>query len=147
MVVQTGEEEEDTVFQVRCKLYHLSEENLWKERGTGLLKINVRKKDGRGARIGKDFNDRSASTSTDDINPAVMRKEAVYTLLLNVPLFKGMRVTLAQDPRYLRFSCIESGATSHYNLRVRMKLSDSWQTVDYFLSCSVGECESFSGTA
>ena len=51
---------------------------------------------------------------------SVMRKEAVYTLLLNVPLFKGMRVTLAQDPRYLRFSCIESGATSHYNLRVRI---------------------------
>ena len=48
----------------------------------------------------------------------VMRKEAVYTLLLNVTLFSGMRCSLAQDPRYLRFSVIEAGATTHYNLRV-----------------------------
>lgn len=49
-----------------------------------------------------------------------MRKEAVYTLLLNVTLFSGMLAALApQDPRYLRFSAIENGATTHYNLRVR----------------------------
>lgn len=48
----------------------------------------------------------------------VMRKEAVYTLLLNVTLFHGMRCVLAQDPRYLRFSGIENGITTHYNLRV-----------------------------
>ena len=51
-VVHTGEEEEDTVFQVRGKLYALSDQNAWKERGTGLLKLNVRKSDGAGARIG-----------------------------------------------------------------------------------------------
>lgn len=51
-IVQTGEEEEDTVFQVRGKLYALSEQNSWKERGTGLLKLNVRKSDGGGARLG-----------------------------------------------------------------------------------------------
>jgi Ran-binding protein 3 len=49
--VQTGEELEDTVFQVRGKLYFLSDQNAWKERGTGLLKINVRKVDGGGARL------------------------------------------------------------------------------------------------
>ena len=48
-----------------------------------------------------------------------MRKEAVYTVLLNATLFKGMRCFLAQDPRYLRFSVFEAGATTHYNLRVR----------------------------
>lgn len=58
-----------------------------------------------------------------------MRKEAVYTLLLNVPLFKGMRCTFAQDPRYVRFSCIERGKTIHYNLRVRHDSS-----LFYFLS-------------
>lgn len=47
-----------------------------------------------------------------------MRKEAVYALLLNAPLFKGMKCTLAQDPRYIRFSVFESGTTIHYNLRV-----------------------------
>ncbi|KAJ3518912.1 hypothetical protein NM688_g9376 [Phlebia brevispora] len=48
----------------------------------------------------------------------VMRKEAVYTVLLNVSLFKGMKCFLAQDPRYLRFSVLEHGNAIHYNLRV-----------------------------
>lgn len=97
--VVTGEEEEETLHQVRGKLFSLVGGNTWKERGTGLLKLNVKRDDGTGARL-------------------VMRKEAVYTLLLNVTLFSGMRCSLAQDPRYLRFSVIEDGATTHYNLRV-----------------------------
>ncbi|EDR13928.1 uncharacterized protein LACBIDRAFT_305140 [Laccaria bicolor S238N-H82] len=97
--VVTGEEEEETIHQVRGKLFSLVGGNTWKERGTGLLKLNVKRDDGTGARL-------------------VMRKEAVYTLLLNVTLFSGMRCSLAQDPRYLRFSIIEAGATTHYNLRV-----------------------------
>jgi len=47
-----------------------------------------------------------------------MRKDAVYTLLLNVTLFPGMRCTLAQDPRYMRFSAIENGVATTYNLKV-----------------------------
>ena len=53
-----------------------------------------------------------------------MRKEAVYTVLLNATLFKGMRCFLAQDPRYIRFSVIEGSATTHYNLRVRINFVD-----------------------
>ncbi len=47
-----------------------------------------------------------------------MRKDAVYTLLLNITLFPGMHCTLAQDPRYLRFTAIESGVATTYNLKV-----------------------------
>lgn len=47
-----------------------------------------------------------------------MRKEAVYSLLLNVTLFHGMACSIAQDPRYVRFSVLESGVPKHYNLRV-----------------------------
>ncbi|KII85996.1 hypothetical protein PLICRDRAFT_44450 [Plicaturopsis crispa FD-325 SS-3] len=96
--IQTGEEDEDTVHQVRGKLYALTD-NAWKERGTGQLKLNVRQSDGSRARL-------------------VMRKEAVYTLILNVTLFKGMKVYIDQDPRYIRFSVIEGGMAQHYNLRV-----------------------------
>ncbi|KAG7094152.1 hypothetical protein E1B28_007764 [Marasmius oreades] len=96
--VTTGEEEEETIHQVRGKLFVLAD-GTWKERGTGLLKLNVRASDGGGARL-------------------VMRKEAVYTVMLNITLFHGMRCILAQDPRYLRFSAIENGATTHYNLRL-----------------------------
>ncbi|KAF8216736.1 hypothetical protein K438DRAFT_1797737 [Mycena galopus ATCC 62051] len=95
----TGEEDEETVHQVRGKLFSLVDGNQWKERGTGMLKLNVRRSDGGGARI-------------------VMRKEAVYTVLLNVTLFHGMRCALAQDARYIRLSVLEGGVATHYNLRV-----------------------------
>ncbi|KAJ7255429.1 hypothetical protein B0H12DRAFT_1202147 [Mycena haematopus] len=95
----TGEEDEETVHQVRGKLFSLVDGNQWKERGTGTLKLNVRRSDGGGARL-------------------VMRKEAVYTVLLNVTLFHGMRCTLAQDARYIRLSVLEGGVATHYNLRV-----------------------------
>ena len=52
MAVVTGEEEEDTVYQVRGKLFALSSQNQWKERGTGMLRLNVRRLDGTGARLG-----------------------------------------------------------------------------------------------
>jgi Ran-binding protein 3 len=52
-IVVTGEEEEETVYQVRGKLFVLSEQNQWSERGTGLLKLNVRKTDSGGARLGE----------------------------------------------------------------------------------------------
>jgi len=97
--VHTGEEGENVMYMVRAKLFQLSEQNQWKERGTGTLKLNVRKTDGEGARL-------------------VMRKEAVFTVLLNVTLFHGMAVSVTQDPRYVRISVIENGATVHYNLRV-----------------------------
>ncbi|PPQ64350.1 hypothetical protein CVT24_008419 [Panaeolus cyanescens] len=96
--VATGEEEDETIHQVRGKLFSLHDSQ-WKERGTGLLKLNVKRSDGTGARL-------------------VMRKDAVYTLLLNITLFNGMRFTLAQDPRYIRFSAIENGNTTTYNLKV-----------------------------
>ncbi|KIO10844.1 hypothetical protein M404DRAFT_878217 [Pisolithus tinctorius Marx 270] len=92
--VLTGEEEEETIHQVRGKLYVLCPQNQWKERGTGQLKLNVRRTDGGGARL------------------------AVYTVILNVTLFPGMKCFIAQDPRYLRFSAIDGGTTVHYNLRV-----------------------------
>ena len=48
----TGEEDEETVFQARGKLFSLSSQNQWKERGTGNFKLNVRRVDSGGARLG-----------------------------------------------------------------------------------------------
>jgi len=99
--VVTGEEDEETVFQVRGKLFALSEQNQWSEKGTGMLRLNVRKSDSKGARL-------------------VMRKDAVYTVLLNATLFRGMKCSYApQDQRYLRFSTFDqTGSPTHYNLRL-----------------------------
>lgn len=50
--VHTGEEEEETVYQTRVKLYAM-EGNAWKERGVGALKLNKRRDGGAGARLGE----------------------------------------------------------------------------------------------
>lgn len=118
-VVHTGEEDEETVYQVRGKLFALSPQNQWKEKGTGQLKLNVRREDGTGARLGGWFCFKERVLCANYCRVlAVMRKEAVYTLLLNATLFKGMRCTLAQDPRYIRFTVFENGTPTTYNLRV-----------------------------
>lgn len=54
-LVITGEEDEETIFHVRGKLYALCPQNQWKERGTGQLRLNVRRADGSGARLGSCF--------------------------------------------------------------------------------------------
>lgn len=118
VIVHTGEEDEDTVYQVRGKLYALSDGNAWKEKGTGQLKLNVRREDGGGARLCRCTHDIYVDLGLTFMFVIVMRKEAVYTVLLNVSLFKGMKCFLAQDPRYLRFSVLEHGNAIHYNLRV-----------------------------
>lgn len=56
----------------------------------------------------------------DSAHYPVMRKEAVFTVLLNVKLFSGMKCTIAQDPRYIRFSAFEGNQFTHYNLRVSL---------------------------
>lgn len=65
VVVVTGEEDDDTIYQVRGKLFTLSEENQWKEKGTGTLRLNVRQSDGAGARLGECLSPRSTSFVAD----------------------------------------------------------------------------------
>lgn len=116
--VITGEEDDYTIHQVRSKLFSL-ENGEWKERGTGVLKLNVRDSDGAGARLGLYISTIYWSVPDPQPSVSVMRRDAVCTILLNIALFYGMACTLApQDPRYLRFSAIENGSTTHYNLRV-----------------------------
>ncbi|KAG8728579.1 hypothetical protein FRC12_021642 [Ceratobasidium sp. 428] len=79
----TGEEDDLTVFQTRAKLYTQDETFAYKERGTGLLKVNVRRSDGEGARI-------------------VMRAEGVLRLLLNMPLYPGLICELGPDPKFVK---------------------------------------------
>ena len=112
----TGEENEDTIYSVRGKLFSL-DDNSWKERGTGLLKLNVKREDGTGARLGMSCSSQ-VYVSLTHVLLAVMRKDAVYTVILNVTLFVGMRCSLAQDPRYLRVSAIENGVATTYNIKV-----------------------------
>ncbi|KWU46641.1 hypothetical protein RHOSPDRAFT_31456 [Rhodotorula sp. JG-1b] len=94
----TGEEEEETVHQVKCKLYAMSE-GQWAERGTGPLRLNqtVAKGDKHTARL-------------------VMRADATHRLLLNAPLFHEFSIAVSNE-KYVRFTVIEGGNPISYMLR------------------------------
>ncbi|TFY66936.1 hypothetical protein EVG20_g4157 [Dentipellis fragilis] len=101
--VFTGEEDEETVHHVRGKLFVLSEQNQWRERGTGIIRLNVQQTDGGHARLGEHllYFSLHAALATDGHDGG-----------------DGSDAQGRSDPRYLRFSVIEDGVTTHYNLRV-----------------------------
>ncbi|GAA5980688.1 hypothetical protein JCM10908_001737 [Rhodotorula pacifica] len=94
----TGEEEEETLHQVKCKLYAMSE-GQWAERGTGPIRLNqtAAKGDKHGARL-------------------VMRADATHRLLLNAPLFHEFSIEVSNE-KYVRFTVIEGGNPISYMLR------------------------------
>ncbi|KAJ1306590.1 hypothetical protein OPQ81_007590 [Rhizoctonia solani] len=95
----TGEEEDFTVFQTRAKLYTQDEHFAYKERGTGLLKVNVRRSDGEGARI-------------------VMRAEGVLRLLLNMALYPGLICELGPDPKFVKVAEITPNERKFHAIKV-----------------------------
>lgn len=98
--LRTGEEDEFAVASVRAKLFTMAEDQSWKERGTGTVRCNVPKMEGGigGARL-------------------VMRSEGVLRLILNIKLFKGIKVNLEQD-KFLRIVAFEDGKPAHFALRI-----------------------------
>ncbi|WWD21719.1 hypothetical protein CI109_106206 [Kwoniella shandongensis] len=95
--VTTGEEDEETVYQTRAKLYISDKDAGWKERGVGILKLNVRRSDGLGARL-------------------VMRADGVFRLLLNSKLYKGLNPMV--DGKVVRMNLPHEGNFTLVSLRV-----------------------------
>lgn len=87
--VETGEEKEQELFRSRVKLYSLenAEAGLrWKERGVGMLKLNLHKEK-ESARL-------------------LMRTEATLRVILNSPVYTGLKFDRATE-RSLRFQGFE----------------------------------------
>lgn len=83
--VSTGEESEDTVYQTRTKLYVMQPDGGWRERGVGMFKLNVRKSDGKGARLGESTSRSLADTSHEgrrgvafDLECVVVRRTIMF---------------------------------------------------------------------
>jgi len=75
----------------------MEQEGGWKERGVGLLKLNVRRSDGKAPRL-------------------VMRADGVLRLILNVSLYAGMHSEV--DQRYVRATVFEDGHKQFITLRM-----------------------------
>lgn len=104
--VITGEEDEEAVFQMKVRLYAIDlaevEEKSWKERGTGLLKLN--KLEGTGKfRL-------------------VMRADGVLRVSLNILVDKNMQLTKGfptslHTERFVKFTGFEDGKLHQYAVR------------------------------
>ncbi|KAJ6013748.1 hypothetical protein N7540_008339 [Penicillium herquei] len=70
--IETGEEEEETVFSCKAKLFHFSNRE-WKERGLGTFKVNVRQ-----------------TADGNEAGRMIMRADGAGRVMLNSPIFKGM---------------------------------------------------------
>ncbi|ORX77473.1 PH domain-like protein, partial [Anaeromyces robustus] len=87
---KTGEEDEECIHSVRAKLYE-DENNSWKERGIGLLKINRNKENKSKVRL-------------------VMRVEGILRVILNERLIPNMKFNIIQD-KYISFAAISDSKT------------------------------------
>ena len=103
-IVATGEESENNVFTCKAKLFHFSDK-VWKERGIGTFKINVRNVDGK------------------ETGRMIMRADGAGRVMLNSPIFKGMSYgdTNNKPPSSKQIMLVgtEEGRTVPLLLRVR----------------------------
>ncbi|KAI9205785.1 uncharacterized protein BJ171DRAFT_597987 [Polychytrium aggregatum] len=105
--VVTGEEDEKTLFQTRCKLFHWKDQK-WCERGTGSLRVNAKRDSIARSRL-------------------VMRSEGVLRLILNTAIYNKMPVEQYQG-RYVRFAAFEtdeSGTTTLTRYLVKVANDDA----------------------
>lgn len=121
--VETGEEGERTYFSCRSKLFHY-DAGEWKERGVGTFKVNVCKAP---AEEGQPEDGGEAGTSSAKKTARlIMRTEGVLRVVLNTPLFKGMKVggPIGEEPsgKQVNLAAMEKGKTVPLMLRVRFYL-------------------------
>ncbi|KAF7168337.1 hypothetical protein CNMCM5623_001345 [Aspergillus felis] len=104
--IETGEEEEKTYFSGKAKLFQFTN-NEWKERGIGTFKVNVKVTEGQ--------EDKKAARM-------IMRADGVLRVMLNTPLFKGMKVgdPSGDEPKskQIHLVGVEDGRTVPLLLRV-----------------------------
>ncbi|GFF80926.1 ran-specific GTPase-activating protein 2 [Aspergillus udagawae] len=104
--IETGEEQEKTYFSGKAKLFQFTNKE-WKERGIGTFKVNVKVTEGQ--------EDKKAARM-------IMRADGVLRVMLNTPLFKGMKVgdPSGNEPnsKQIHLVGVEDGRTVPLLLRV-----------------------------
>lgn len=109
-IVDTGEDDEETIFlSPRVNLYAW-DGTRWKERGGGIFKLNVAK----------------PSPDEPQSHPKtarfIMRAHQTYRVLLNTPIFKQLKIGdkdgNAPRGKVIAFTGIESGKPIPYQIKV-----------------------------
>lgn len=130
--METGEEDEMTIFSCRARLYRFEKE--WKERGVGYFKINMRydnkamSSDGEdeksdGGEVDEESGGQTAFTQVERKARLLMRTDGVHRLVLNTPVFKDMNVGThdGKEPsgRTMHLTGLEEGRPTGYQIKVR----------------------------
>jgi len=95
VVVETGEDGEESIFSARASLYSFKD-NAWKESGKGIFKFNVpavSPEEAKGPQTKGRF---------------IMRAHQTYRVLLNAPVFKQMKIGdryVSAKPSPVSYNC------------------------------------------
>jgi len=116
ILVDTGEEGEKVYFSSRARLYFF--DGAWKERGTGVFKINLRPSED-----GHAESDPEAQTSNGKRKARLlMRADATHKVLLNSPVFKGLKFGAADgtEPtgKLMHLQSLENGKPLPLQIKV-----------------------------
>lgn len=135
IVVDDGESSEVTLLAVRAKMYVMEKGVGWKERGAGMLKVNVPKVsvdlDGHGNPDPTSF-DASVLDDEDEDNARhnvrlILRQDHTLRVILNTAIVPAMTFTLNPKLKaaYVLFTAFEDGQPK----QVQMKLSEANATL------------------
>ncbi|KAJ3412007.1 GTPase-activating Rap/Ran-GAP domain-like protein 3 [Chytridiales sp. JEL 0842] len=120
--VTTGEEDEETVFQVRCKLFRMNDtDKQWRERGVGALRVNVKHPD---------------APSEPPSARLVMRSEGSLRLILNVRILPGMPCDIVQE-KFVRFASCEDASGKLTTFLAKSSITDLTTTLTSHINTPV----------
>ena len=133
--VNTGEEDEETIFSCTAKLYHFEKE--WKESGVGDFKINIRyEAKSNPSQSARDDTDPAAEHNEQDLESGqsetsnglerkarlIMRARGTHRLVLNTPVFKEMNVGThdGKEPtgKTMHITGLAEGKPTGYQMKV-----------------------------
>jgi hypothetical protein len=129
-VVDDGEGREITIFSVRSKMYVMEKGVGWKERGGGMLKVNVPKStvdiDDNGVPDASSF-DPSVLDDDDEGRKHVrliMRQDHTLRVILNTVILPAMtfQVTHKLKSATVLFTAFEGGEAKQVQMKVRLHL-------------------------
>lgn len=92
--VETGEEEEEVIYQSRAKLYNYAVNTTgkkeWRERGIGTLRLNASRSTHGDQEVANEQSEENDNTSTTA--RLLIRADGSHRVLLNSPIVKGLKV-------------------------------------------------------
>ncbi|KAK9453790.1 hypothetical protein V1511DRAFT_71797 [Dipodascopsis uninucleata] len=124
--VETGEEMETSIFSCRAKLYSVdptSTQEGWKERGIGVLHLNVLKNSDSEKSSSVD-DSASSSNGSGSKSRIVMRSDGLLRVILNIRLVKGVEVLAGMksslsSEKFVRIAAWKNGKPIQYALRMQ----------------------------